>query len=154
MIVTALNRKLFRDLRNISGQALAIALVVAAGVTLYVTYLSNFESLRRTQQAYYERQHFADVFASLKRAPLGVAAQIRDISGVTAVETRVVADVTLDLPELDQPATGRLVSIPADRRPAVNDRGYSESCPDRFRRRLWTSEHAFDRTEQGKLRAL
>lgn len=121
MMISALNRKLFRDLQNIRGQALAIALVVAAGVTLYVTYLANFESLRRTQQVYYQRQHFADVFASLKRAPLSVAAQIREISGVIDVETRVVADVPLDLEGVDQPATGRLVSIPADRRPAVND---------------------------------
>ena len=52
------------------GQALAIAMVVAAGVAMFVMYLSNFDSLRRTQQAYYERQRFADVFASLKRAPV------------------------------------------------------------------------------------
>ena len=50
------------------GQAFAIAMVVAAGVAMYVMYLSNFESLRRTQRAYYERQRFGDVFASLKRA--------------------------------------------------------------------------------------
>jgi len=119
--MTALNRKLIRDLKTIRSQALAIALVVAAGVTLYVTYLANFESLRRTQQAYYERQHFGDVFASLARAPLHVAADIRALDGVTAVETRVVADVTLDIAGLDQPATGRLVSVPAGRRPRVND---------------------------------
>ena len=33
----------------------------------------------------------------------------------------VVASVTLDLEQLDEPATARLVSIPADRRPRVND---------------------------------
>ena len=37
------------------------------------------------------------------------------------METRVVANVTLDLAQLDEPATGRLISIPADRRPRVND---------------------------------
>jgi putative ABC transport system permease protein len=61
------------------------------------------------------------VFASLKRAPLRVAADIAAIPGVSAMETRVVATVTLDLEQLDEPATGRLVSIPADRRPQVND---------------------------------
>ena len=40
---------------------------------------------------------------------------------MSAVETRVVAGVTLDLPDLDEPATGRLVSVPAHRRPLVND---------------------------------
>ena len=59
MALSALNRKLLRDLLEMKGQALAIAMVVAAGVAMFVMYLSNFDSLRRTQQAYYERQRFA-----------------------------------------------------------------------------------------------
>ena len=121
MVVSSLNRKLLRDLLAMRGQAFAIAMVVAAGVAMYVMYLSNFESLRETQRAYYEQQRFADVFASLKRAPLQVAGDIPAIPGVSAFETRVVATVTLALEQLDEPATGRLVSIPSDRRPAVND---------------------------------
>ncbi len=120
-MISSLNRKLLRDLAAMKGQALAITLVVASGVAIYVMYLSNFESLRETQRAYYERSRFGDVFVSLKRAPLALGAEIARIPGVSAVETRVVAGVTLDLPGLDQPASGRLVSIPADRRPAVND---------------------------------
>ena len=120
-LVSALNRKLLRDLWAMKGQALAIAMVVAAGVAMNVMYLSNFESLRETRRVYYERQRFADVFASLKRAPFSVAADIAAIPGVAAVETRVVAYVTLDLEDLDEPASGRLVSVPATRRPQVND---------------------------------
>lgn len=119
--LSALNRKLLRDLWQMKGQAFAISLVVASGVAMYVMYLSNFASLRDTQTTYYERQRFADVFASLKRAPLRVAADVAAIPGVSAVEARVVADVTLDLPQVSEPASGRLVSIPADRRPQVND---------------------------------
>jgi putative ABC transport system permease protein len=121
MIMSALNRKLFRDLVAMKGQAFAIAMVVAAGVAMYVMYLSNFASLEKTRTAYYERQRFGDVFASLKRAPLRVADEIANLPGVSAMETRVVADVTLDLPQLDEPASGRLTSIPSDRRPRVND---------------------------------
>src|SRR5688572_394156 len=121
MIITALNRKWLRDLWKMRGQAFAIAMVVAAGVSLYVTYLANYESLRRSQAAYYERQRFGDVFASLKRAPLSLAADIRALPGVTAAELRVVAEVVLDVEGLDEPAHGRLVSIPGDRRPLVND---------------------------------
>ncbi len=50
--VSALNRKLLRDLWEMKGQALAIAAVIAAGVTMFVTYLSNFDSLERTLQNY------------------------------------------------------------------------------------------------------
>ena len=121
MGITALNRKLLRDLRTMRGQVIAIALVVAAGVSLYVTYLANFESLRRTQQGYYQQQRFGDVFASLKRAPLSLAVQIAAIPGVTALETRVAAEVRLDMPGMLEPVHGRLVSIDADRRPLVNN---------------------------------
>ena len=121
MAISSLNRKLLRDVLAMKGQAFAIAMVVAAGVAMYVMYLANFESLRATQRTYYERQRFADVFASLKRAPLRVAGEIAALPGVSALEARVVASVTLDLEQLDEPAAGRLVSIPAGRRPAVND---------------------------------
>ena len=121
MRIAPLDRKLFRDLLAMKGQAFAIAMVVAAGVAMYVMYLSSSDSLLRTRDAYYERQRFGDVFGSLKRAPLRIAAEIASIPDVSAVETRVVAGVTLDLPDLDEPATGRLVSVPANRRPLVND---------------------------------
>ena len=107
----ALDRKLVRDLWEMKGQALAIAAVIAAGVTMFVTYLSNFDSLERTLANYYERQRFADVFAGAVRAPERLAARIADLPGVEVVDTRVVADVTLDVPGLAEPATGRLVSI-------------------------------------------
>ncbi len=121
MAITALNRKLLRDLLGMKGQALAIALVMASGVTMFVTYLSNFESLRRTQEAYYDRQRFADIFAGAKRAPQRVAERLAEIPGVSVVDTRVVADVTLYIPGLEMPARGRLISIPADGRPKLND---------------------------------
>jgi putative ABC transport system permease protein len=110
--VSALDRKLLRDLWEMRGQALAIAAVVAAGVAMFVTYQSNFDALDRTLHAYYERQRFADVFASATRAPERLATRLADIPGVTAVDTRVVAEVTLDVPGLAEPATGRLVSLP------------------------------------------
>ncbi len=119
--VSALNRKLVRDLVAMKAQAFAIAMVVAAGVSMYVMYLSNFASLEATRAAYYRQQRFADVFASLKRAPERVANDIAALPGVSAIETRVVANVMLDLEQLEEPASGRLISIPADRRPRVND---------------------------------
>jgi putative ABC transport system permease protein len=121
MRIRALNRKLLRDLLAMKGQAAAIALVIASGVTMFVTYHSNFESLRRTQQAYYDRYRFADVFVTAKRVPERVADRLSEIPGVGVVDTRVVADVTLDLPGKEVPSRGRLVSIPAGGHPRLND---------------------------------
>ncbi len=119
--LSALNRKLLRDLFEMWGQALAIALVVAAGVAMFVMYLSNFDSLRRTQHAYYEQQRFADIFVTLKRAPWRLRDRLAEIPGVSALDTRVVAAVTLDVPGLEEPASALMVSIDAEQRPAVND---------------------------------
>lgn len=118
--LSALDRKLLRDLWAMKGQALAIAAVVAAGVTMFVTYLSTFDSLQRTRAAYYDRQRLADVFASLTRAPTELERRISAIPGVDRVATRVVADVTLDIPGVVEPATGRLISIPERGQPALN----------------------------------
>ncbi|OFW38511.1 MAG: ABC transporter permease [Acidobacteria bacterium RIFCSPLOWO2_12_FULL_67_14b] len=119
--MAALDKKLLRDLWEMRSQAVAIGSVMAAGVVMFVTYLSNFDSLQRTVDTYYERQRFADVFAMLKRAPSSLEADLRAIPGVSIVDTRVVADVTLDVPGLLEPATGRLISVPSRGRPALND---------------------------------
>jgi putative ABC transport system permease protein len=119
--VRVLDRKLLRDLWEMKGQAVAIAAVMAAGVAMFVTYISNFESLRRTRNTYYQSARFADVFASLKRAPLRLEERIAGIPGVEAVGARVVVDVTLDVPGMAEPATGRLVSLPEYGRPLLND---------------------------------
>ena len=120
-MMRALTRKLFRDLWQIRGQAFAISLVIGAGVAMWITYLSAFDSLRLTQSAYYERYRFADVFAELKRAPSRLRERIAEIPGVAQVETRVVVSVNLDVEGLAEPATGRLISIPARRRAMLND---------------------------------
>ncbi len=117
----ALTRKLIRDLWRIKGQALAISMVICVGVLMFIMYLSAFDSLQLTRAAYYERQRFADVFASLKRAPLSLHARIASIPGVSQAETRVVMDVNLDVEDFEEPATARLVSIPDRRREILND---------------------------------
>jgi putative ABC transport system permease protein len=119
--VRALRRKLWRDLWHLRGQAVAIALVVACGVATVVTTRTAYDSLVISRAAYYARYRFADVFASLKRAPEALAREIERIPGVAAVRTRVVFEVTLDVPGLREPATGRLVSVPERRVPILND---------------------------------
>ncbi len=115
-----LERKLLRDLWRLKGQVLAIAMVIGAGVALAVMSFGTLGSLIETRDAYYQRYRFADVFAAVKRAPERLARKVARIEGVTAVETRVVADVTLDVPGVIQPVTGRLVSLAADHENGLN----------------------------------
>jgi putative ABC transport system permease protein len=119
--LSTLDRKLLRDLWLARGQALAIALVIAAGIAIFVSMFSTFDALDLSLRTYYDRYRFGDVFASLTRAPLSVARDIEALPGVAQVDTRVVVDVTLDVPGMSEPAVGRLVSIPAERRPMLCD---------------------------------
>jgi len=116
----AIHLKLVRDLRHMWPQLLAIAAVIAAGVGVCISMLSALASLQRSRDAYYADSRFADVFASVNRAPESVVQRLREIPGVDVVESRIVADVTIDVPGLDEPAVGRLVSIPDEGEPTVN----------------------------------
>ncbi len=116
-----LDRKLVRELWRLRGQALAIALVIGAGVAVVVTMFGMLASLEATRDAYYERYRFADIWAPVKRAPAHLEADLSRIEGVASVETRIFVDVTLDVPGMAEPATGRMISIPRAGRPVIND---------------------------------
>ncbi|HKV24221.1 MAG TPA: FtsX-like permease family protein [Candidatus Acidoferrum sp.] len=118
--LNSLDRKLLRDLWHMRGQVFTLALIVASGIATYVTMRGAYESVERAQQEHYARYRFADVFAQLKRAPESLAAQIATVPGVSVVETRVVVEVNLDVPGLNEPALGRLVSIPEGHQPGLN----------------------------------
>jgi len=118
--LSVLNRKLLRDLWHSRGQALAIALVIAAGVSTLVMALGAYQSLEETRRVYYERYRFADIFATAKRAPAHLTGAIEQIAGVAAAETRVSAYVLLDIEDMIEPATGKLISLPETGVPRLN----------------------------------
>lgn len=118
--MTALHRKLLRDLWLLRGPAVAIGLVMACGVATFVMSLSVLSTLYRTRAAYYDRYRFADVFAPVKRAPNALGDRLADLPGVVTVDTRISEFVILDLPDLREPATGRLLSLPNQGEPKLN----------------------------------
>ena len=117
----ALQRKLLRDLWAVKSQVLAIGFVLGAGIAMLVAYWGAFDSLREAQAAYYEQYRFADVFARATRVPARVRESIAAVPGVAQVATRVVMDVALDLPQVSDPATARLISIAVPAQPSLND---------------------------------
>lgn len=116
----ALDRKLLRDLWSMRSMAAAIALVLVGGVSTFVMSLVTYDSLELTRALYYRNHSFAEVFASLVRAPEAVADRIRTIAGVNLVETRVVAGANLDIAGFADPVTARLVSLPEHGDPLLN----------------------------------
>jgi putative ABC transport system permease protein len=113
-VISPLDRKLLRDLSRMKGQVVAVSLVMACGLAMMIMTRSLILTLESTRSVYYQEYAFADLFGNLKRAPLSAADRLRTLSGVATVETRVVVNVTLDLPGLTEPATGHIVSLPED----------------------------------------
>jgi putative ABC transport system permease protein len=118
--VTALQRKLWRDLGQLRGQVIAIALVVIGGIGTMVMAQSNYGALADTRALYYAEYRFADVFARVARAPLTVLEAVRAIPGVREAEPRVNEIVNLELAGFDEPVTGQIVSLPRPGDPGLN----------------------------------
>ncbi len=118
--LSTLDVKLFRDLWTIKAQAMAIMVVIAAGVSLFIMSGGMLVSLQETLRAYYERQNFADIYAPAKRAPDHVLKELADLPGVLLVEGRVTAAATADLPGVDYPLTAQVLSAPTDGQASIN----------------------------------
>ena len=119
-MLTPLDLKLFRDLGRMKGQILAVSLVMACGLAMMIMTRSIILTLESTRDAYYQRHRLADVFGSLKRAPLSLADRVAEIPGVAAIEARVVVDATLDLVGLTEPASAHIVSLPEGKPQTLN----------------------------------
>jgi putative ABC transport system permease protein len=114
-VVTALERKLLRDLLRLRGQLVSIGAVVACGIAGVLAMGGAQRSLRGSRDAFYVESHFADIFASVERAPRGVVRRAAELPGVAEVEARVHLRATLDVPGLGEPATGWFLSVDPER---------------------------------------
>jgi putative ABC transport system permease protein len=119
-MLSHLDRKLWRDLRRMRGQAIAVALVMGCGLAMMIMARSLIHSLESTRLEYYEANRFAQVFDQLKRAPNSLTARLAQIPGVATIQTGVSVQVTLDLPGLDEPASGMVRSLPDFDMPQLN----------------------------------
>ena len=107
----ALDRKLLRDLRRMWSQALTIALVVASGVGGFITSLSAVDSLALARDHFYADGRFADVFASVTRAPNALASTLRDVAGVADVQVTLEEMTRIEIPGLSAPIVGQLIGL-------------------------------------------
>ena len=118
--MNVLDRKLFREVVRLRGQALTIAIVVASGVACYISLQSAWRALYGSRDLYYETNRFADVFVRLERAPKSVAGQIAELPGVSRAYPRIVERVRLPMDDLISPARGDLISVPSTGRAPLN----------------------------------
>lgn len=141
-MISYLNTKLWRDLRRMKGQAVAVSLVMGCGLAMMIMARSLIHSLESTRQDYYEANRFAEVFVALKRAPNSVATQIAQLPGVASVQSGISIQVTLDIPGLEEPASGMVRSLP--------DFGSQELNRLFLRSGRWLAEGAVDEVLVGE----
>ena len=108
----ALDRKLLGDLVRMWAQAATIAVVLACGVASFVAMRGAYTSILTERDAFYADRRFADVFATVERAPDTTVPRIAELPGVARVHTRIVKNVLLPIEGSVMPAVGRIISLP------------------------------------------
>ena len=116
----ALHRKALRDLWHMRGQALAIALVIAAGIAMLVMSAATLDSLQDTRDRLYRDTRFSDVWAQVKRAPNALAQRVAQLPGVGEVETRLITGAKVEVPGFGEPIEAVVQSLPDAGEPAQN----------------------------------
>ncbi|BBM85220.1 ABC transporter permease [Candidatus Uabimicrobium amorphum] len=111
MVIRSLDKKLLRDMAKMKWQCVAISLVLACGIAMFVMSISTRKSLIQTQKIYYDNYGFAHIFSNVKRAPLSLQKRIAKIPGIVKVQSEIVVDVTLDFAEAKEPCIGRFITI-------------------------------------------
>ena len=139
--MSLLDRKLWRDISALRGQVISIALVVGAGVAVFVASISTYDSLQSGRERFYDSGRFPQVFVRLKRAPLSIVSRLATIPGIATVEPRIVRDVIVDWPSASLPVSARVISLnhagdePLARRHAARLGAGNERCARRRHQR-------------------
>jgi putative ABC transport system permease protein len=119
-----MNRKIhllvLRDIMARRFQFGALAIIIALGIAIFVAMTVAFNNAERSYDRTYKETRFADFSVEVNAAPESVIAEVGRLPNVEAVEGRVVMDTGLPVDE-NRLVQARLIGVPTDRRPAVND---------------------------------
>lgn len=119
--MSMLDRKLLRDLAGSWGMLLAIVLIMACGVTVFVAMHSVHRNLTQAKRDYYRQCRMADWWVDLKKAPLAELAPIGLLPGVRDLRARISFAATVDIEGAETPVNGLVYSLPNERKPIIND---------------------------------
>ncbi len=117
-----LQRKLVRDIATSKGLFIAVTAVIFLGVTFFGATFIGYQNLKSSYDYSYEVLHFADFTVKVVEAPEGAEGELEAIAGVESVTARANVDMALALPDEEgKRVLARVISLPSDRRPEVND---------------------------------
>jgi putative ABC transport system permease protein len=117
-------RKILRDLRSAWLQTLALAFIIFLGVTSYIALLGAYRDLGTSYNHTYKLLSFADVTFETYPVGSGIAKSVSDVRGVQSAISRLIVDVGMVRPGTqgkDEQIRARLIGLPKDGHPSVND---------------------------------
>ena len=118
--MSALGRKLRRDLTASKGMIAAIVAIIAVGVGCFIGMFSLFRNLTAARADYYARCRMADFWIDLKKAPAADVERLARVRGVAEIRHRIQFPVVVDLPEEDRPIGGQVLTLPRRPNPHLN----------------------------------
>lgn len=109
--MVVLHKKTLREIKENKGVYLACMVVIVIGLMVFTSMSIVLENLERAQLDFYQATHFADGFIRLTGYPENKVQSLTRISGVDAVEGRIVKDVSIFDEERDVTRSLRLASL-------------------------------------------
>ena len=119
--MTALNRKLCRDIWHNRYLILAVSAIIAVGIGCFVGMMSAANNLEYARSNYYSSCRLADFWIDLKKAPVEEVRRLARISGISEIRERIQFQVLLDLPDAKKPVSAFLLSMPDKKSPIINN---------------------------------
>lgn len=120
-MVKTIDRKLRRDLRGALGRILAILSIISIGVAGYVEMRSCYNNLSSAKDRYYAQCRMADFSIEVKKAPIAELAAIARLPDVVELRPRIAFFATVDLEGEPELLNAQVLSLPDERKTAVND---------------------------------
>ncbi len=120
--VPMLGRKLWADTCALSGQTVALMVLIGLGVLLFVGLYEAYQNLTVVYGTIYRRTNFADASALFESAPGSLVDIARTIPHVHTAVGRVVGDGAIVQREHDRKRVlGRFIGVPRRHHPPIND---------------------------------
>ncbi len=120
--MSVLTKKLVRDIKASKWQFTAIIVLVIVGMIFFVGLYSSFQNLWRSVEGPYETLNFADFTVKVYGAPAEIVEEIERVDNIKAAEGRLNTELPIILEsKQNEFLTGRMISLPDDRRAIVND---------------------------------
>ncbi len=107
--ISMLTLKAWRDMKAHKGQFISLVVLIAIGITSYVTFQNGYYNLKASLDHAYSTLRLADFTVRVDRVPLAAARAVERVPGVERAIVRTVNDVGIERGNGEQ-ATARVIS--------------------------------------------